>query len=67
MIVTLQTERIRTLEEVRTFVDGNEPVDFELADRESAHAFVRRTLAQFGYHAQGKVAKGLLRAYSTSA
>ena len=63
MIVTLQTERIRTLEEVRAFVDGNEPVDFELADRESAYGFVRRTLAQFGYHAQGRVAKGLLRAY----
>ena len=63
MIVTLQTERIRTLDEVRAFVEGNEPVDFELADRESAYGFVRRTLAHFGYHGQGKAAKGLLRAY----
>ena len=61
--MTLQTERIRTLDEVRAFVEGNEPVDFELADRESAYGFVRRTLAHFGYHGQGKAAKGLLRAY----
>ena len=63
MIVTLQTERITTLEEVRAFVEGNGPVDFELVDRESAYGFVRRTLAHFGYHRQGKAAKGLLRAY----
>ena len=63
MIVTLQTERITTLEEVRAFVEGNGPVDFELVDRESAYGFVRRTLVRFRYHAQGKSAKGLLRAF----
>ena len=36
MIVTLQTERIRTLEEVRAFMEGNGPVDIKLADRASA-------------------------------
>ncbi len=63
MIVTLQTERIRTLEEVRAFVEGSERVDIKLADRASAYDFIRRTLVRFGYHAEGKTAKGLLRAY----
>ena len=63
MIVTLQTERIRTLEEVRAFVEGSERVDIKLADRASAYDFIRRTLVRFGYHAEGKAAKGLLRAY----
>ena len=54
MIVTLQTERITTLEEVRAFVEGNGPVDFELVDRESAYGFVRRTLAHFGYHGRAR-------------
>ncbi len=36
MIVTLRTERIRTLEQVRAFLGGSEPVDFELDDRDSA-------------------------------
>ncbi len=63
MIVTLQTERIGTLEEVRAFMEGNEPVDIKLADRASAYDFIRRTLVRFGYHAEGRAAKGLLRAY----
>ena len=44
----LRTERIRTLDQVRAFLDGSEPADFELADRTSAYAFVRRTLVRFG-------------------
>jgi len=63
MIVTLQTERMRTLEEVRAFVEGSEPVDIKLADRASAHDFLRRTLVRFTYHGEGKAAKGLLRAF----
>ena len=63
MIVTLQTERIGTLDGVRAFVEGSGPVDFKLADRASAHDFVRRTLVRFGYHVRGKPAKGLLRAF----
>ena len=63
MIVTLQTERIGTLKEVRAFVEGSGPVDIKLADRASAYDFIRRTLVRFGYHAEGKAAKGLLKAY----
>ena len=63
MIVTLQIERLETLDGVRAFVEGSEPVDFKLVDRESAYGFVRRTLVRFRYHAQGKSAKGLLRAF----
>ena len=48
--MTLRTERIRTLDQVRAFLDGNEPADFELTDRTSAYAFVRRTLVRFEYH-----------------
>ena len=50
MIVTLRTERIRTLDEIRAFLDGKEPADFELTDRTSGYAFVRRTLIRFEYH-----------------
>ena len=63
MIVTLQAERIGTLEEVRAFVEGSGPLDIKLADRASAYDFIRRTLVRFGYHAESKAAKGLLKAY----
>ena len=49
MIVTLQTQRVQTLEQVRRVAEGNEPVDFALADRASAYDFIRRTLVQFDY------------------
>ena len=44
MIVTLRTERIRTLGQVRAFLEGNPVADFELTDLTSAYAFVRRYL-----------------------
>jgi len=52
--VTLRTERIRTLDQLRAFLEGNEPADFELTDRTSAYAFVRRTLVRFEYHGLGR-------------
>ena len=48
MIVTLQTQAIQTLEQVRAFVAGTEPVSFTLADRPSAHAWMADTLKRFG-------------------
>ena len=50
MIVTLCTERIRTLDDIRAFLDGNEAADITARDRESAYAFVERTLVRFRYH-----------------
>ena len=63
MIVTLQTQRVQTLEQVRRVAEGTEPVDFAPADRASAYDFIRRTLVQFEYSALGKADKGALKAY----
>ena len=40
MIVTLRTERIRTLDDIRAFLDGNEAADIAPHNREAAYAFV---------------------------
>ena len=78
MIVTLQTERVQTLEQVRAFVEGSEAVDprtrfrghklsrgraFTGAGRESVYEFVRRALVRLGYERLGKWDKGLVRRY----
>ena len=63
MIVTLQTERIRTIEQVAAFVEASEPVDFHPRDRTSAHEFVTRTLARLGYRALDKPSKALVKRY----
>ena len=61
--MTLQTERLQSLEQIRAFVRGNEAVDFELVDRPSAYGFIRRTLVQFRYHSLSKADRGTVRAY----
>ena len=61
--MALQTERLRTIEQVQAFVVGTESVDCTLQDRESAYDFVRRTLVAFGYHRLGKSDRGWVRRY----
>ena len=54
MIVTLQTERVRTLDQVCAFVEGSEAVDFTGADRESVYEFVRRALVRLDCGGSGR-------------
>ena len=44
MILRLDIERVRTIDAVRDFVAGSEPVDFHFTDRGEAYDFVARTL-----------------------
>ena len=48
MILRLEFERLRTLDELRAFMDGNTPVDFRSVDRGEAYELVRRMLVRFG-------------------
>lgn len=57
--MTLQTERIRTIEQVAAVVEANEPVDFQPLDREGAYAFVVRTLTRLS--APDKPSKALVK------
>ena len=61
--MTLQTERLRTMEQVRAFVEGSEPVDYEPRDQAERYAFVRKTAAKFDYHLLGRADRGCVRAY----
>ena len=63
MIVTLQTQRVQSLDQVRAFLEGSEAVDFIEGDREGVYDLVRRTLVKLGYHRLGKPDKGLVRRY----
>ena len=63
MIGTLQTQRVRTLEQVRRVAEGTESVDFAFAERASAYDSFRRTLVRFDYAALGKADKGAVTAY----
>ena len=56
--MTLETERLRTPEQIRDFLDGSGEVDFRPQDREEAYGLVRRTLVRLDYEALGRTGKG---------
>ena len=61
--MTLQTERLHTVEQLRGFLDGNGEVDFRPLDRDEAYGFVRRTLVRLDYDALGRAGKGTVREF----
>ena len=63
MILRLDIERVRTLEEVRDFLAGSEPVDFHFTDRRGAYDFVTRALRRLNYGELSKADKGVVRRF----
>jgi len=63
MIVMLQTQGLKTLDDIRGFLAGSQGVEIKTLEREVAYAFIAETLRRFGYARLGRTEKGLLRAY----
>ena len=63
MIVTLHTQFLKTLAQVRAFVDGSESIVFTLTERSAAYGWMADTLRQFGYATLPRADKGVLRRY----
>ena len=55
----MNTRRLRTIEQLRAFVQGNESVDFQPRERKQAYAFIGEILTRFGYRQLGKSDKGV--------
>lgn len=63
MIVTLETQGINTLTQVRAFVSNNETIRLTLTDRLAAYHWMSDTLKQFDYGRCTRADKGVLRQY----
>lgn len=63
MIVTLHTQGLQTLAQVRAFVSGNEAISFTLTDRLAAYSWMADMLKQFHYGHCTRADKGMLRQY----
>lgn len=63
MIVKLHSQRLQTLEEIRAFLTGSTPLDFEVLSREEAYAWIEACLRELAYVRLGKADKGLVKAY----
>ncbi len=47
--MTVKTQPLQTLADVRAFIEGSRLVDFELTTREDAYTFATTQLGYFGY------------------
>ena len=63
MILRLDIERLRTLDEVRDFMAGSSPVDFRFVKRADAYGFMRRFLVRSRYVRLSRPDKGLVRRF----
>lgn len=54
---------IKTLPQVRTFLDGTQAVEFSLNTRSDRYDFVRRTLIRLAYHTLPKSDKGVVLSF----
>lgn len=63
MIVTLKTSSTPTLDQVRAFLDGSQPFELHIPDREQAYAFIADTLRGLRYGRLKRPDKGLVRRY----
>jgi transposase InsO family protein len=63
MIVSLKTQGLQTLEQVRAFLEGSQTLDFEVPTREVACDWIAAELRRLKYTRLGKVDKGLVKRY----
>lgn len=63
MIVTLKTQGLQSLQQIRAFLDGSQPLGFAAPDRQSAYGFIEEQLRRFAYLRQGRAERGLLQRY----
>ena len=61
--MTLTTQGLQTLDQVRDFVEQSQPLGFEPLDRASTYDWLSQELRRFGYARLGKADNGLLKRY----
>ena len=63
MIVMLKTQGLQSLEQIRAFLDGAQPLGFDAPTRDDLYHWITCELRRFHYDRLGKVDKGLIRRY----
>lgn len=63
MLVSLNTEPLRTLDDVRAFLEGNLTVEFTAPSGPGQREWIARTLHRFGFRTLRRADRGLLLAF----
>ena len=59
----LKTQGLQTMEQIRAFLEGTHPLDFDVPAREALYDWIAGELRRLGYLRLGKADKGLVRRY----
>jgi hypothetical protein len=62
MAINMEEAKLRTLEQVKAFLDGTSEVAFRVP-KEDRNPFIERVLKRFGYAPRGRADKGVLLRY----
>ena len=65
MNTIMNDEQIKTLAQVRAFLDGTQAVEFSLNGKQGRYEFIRRSLILFNYYRLSRPDKGLLFGFMT--
>jgi len=63
MNTIMNDDHLKTLVQVRAFLEGTQSVKFSLNTQSERYDFIRRTLIRFAYHSLSKPDKGLLLSF----
>lgn len=64
MIISMDDSKWMSLEQIRAFLVGAEPIEFAAQGRKEVYRWVVRMLVQYEYACRGKADKGLLRRWA---
>ncbi len=62
MVIHMEEAKLRTLEQVKVFLDGTSEVAFRVP-KDERNQFIERVLKRFGYAPHGRIDKGVLLRY----
>jgi transposase InsO family protein len=65
MRLKMNDEKLQTLEQVRRFIDGSQPLEFEGVHTKEKYQWIEEVLRKFRYNRLQKEGKGLIRRYLT--
>ena len=63
MILTIKHPHLRTVKEVRAFLDGTTPFEFTPQSREDTYRWIGKALGQLRYKTLGKADRGTVKAF----
>ena len=63
MVTHMDDNHIKTLDQVRRFLEGTEALELRIEEKNERYAWIEATLRRFRYRALGKADKGLILRY----